>query len=449
MARRFPAAYTEGEATSVPITVVRESSGPTDLTLGAVADGEFLKRVAGEIVSATAGGGGGGGGAVIFDSGATPVPDQIFNDFNLAFAYAAALAVPSEIRLLTSVTLTSGAYDFSDIGLSAPPGQNITISFTGTATIFQTPPKYLRDVIISMDVAGVLCTLSVAGTRTMDLYGLSYIAASVASSKAFDVSTSSCSLHIRCHDNTQLYCTSTANFANVVNGATMVVNLLDDSYLSSGGGGGSIFFTGGATAIVQVNLLGGWVSKVGGSKTAGYINSDPLSSGNPKVQLIEATHRVYTKTFNLTSVANNNLDLFVNSFPSATKIVLLTSAVSLPNISGITPNGDASLTEHILYNASTTVITFDHNSGSSLAGYRFLCTNSGEVQIAPNSAVHIAYDHPNQAWRLSPFGPPAGGGTTANRPVTPAQYTQYFDTTIGIPVWYVGVLWLDAAGVSV
>ena len=41
------------------------------------------------------------------------------------------------------------------------------------------------------------------------------------------------------------------------------------------------------------------------------------------------------------------------------------------------------------------------------------------------------------------------GGTTAARPVTPAQYTPYFDTTLGVPVWYVGVLWLNAAGVSV
>jgi len=40
------------------------------------------------------------------------------------------------------------------------------------------------------------------------------------------------------------------------------------------------------------------------------------------------------------------------------------------------------------------------------------------------------------------------GGTTAARPVTPAQYTPYFDTTLGVPVWYVGVLWLNAAGVS-
>lgn len=41
------------------------------------------------------------------------------------------------------------------------------------------------------------------------------------------------------------------------------------------------------------------------------------------------------------------------------------------------------------------------------------------------------------------------GGTTAARPVTPAQYTEYFDTTLGLPIWYVGVVWVDAAGVTV
>lgn len=41
------------------------------------------------------------------------------------------------------------------------------------------------------------------------------------------------------------------------------------------------------------------------------------------------------------------------------------------------------------------------------------------------------------------------GGTTAARPVTPAQYTNYFDTTLGLPIWYVGAVWVDAAGVTV
>jgi hypothetical protein len=41
------------------------------------------------------------------------------------------------------------------------------------------------------------------------------------------------------------------------------------------------------------------------------------------------------------------------------------------------------------------------------------------------------------------------GGTTAQRPVTPAQYTPYFDTTLGLPITYFGAVWVDAAGVAV
>lgn len=41
------------------------------------------------------------------------------------------------------------------------------------------------------------------------------------------------------------------------------------------------------------------------------------------------------------------------------------------------------------------------------------------------------------------------GGTTAARPVAPAQYTTYWDTTLGISITYVGAAWYNAAGVAV
>lgn len=356
--------------------------------------------------------GGGTSSAIIFDSAATPVPNQIFDDFDLAFAFATSLASLSEIRLLTSVTLTSGSYDFTDIRLSAPPGLAITVSFTSSATISEPPPS-LRDLILSMDVAGDLCTLATAGARTLELWGTSYISAAVASARAFNLTSASSSLAIRCHDTSQLYCSGTTNFAHGVNGSTIIVSLLDDSSIATGGGTPGLFFTGGASANIQVNLLGGWISHVGGSKTNGYINFDPLSSGSPVVGIIEATHRVYTKTYNITSTTNNNLDLFVNSYSNAPKIVRLTSAVTSPVITGITPNGDATLTEHLLMNVSATTITFTHNSGSSLAGYRFLCTNSTTISVPPNSGVHIVYDQPTAAWRVTPMGIPTAGVTNA------------------------------------
>ena len=38
------------------------------------------------------------------------------------------------------------------------------------------------------------------------------------------------------------------------------------------------------------------------------------------------------------------------------------------------------------------------------------------------------------------------GGTTANRPATPEDYGQYFDTDLGYTIIYNGTNWVDGAG---
>ena len=44
--------------------------------------------------------------------------------------------------------------------------------------------------------------------------------------------------------------------------------------------------------------------------------------------------------------------------------------------------------------------------------------------------------------------PPSG--TTANRPTLQVQVGQsYFDTTLGIPIWYNGTVWKNASGTTV
>lgn len=66
------------------------------------------------------------------------------------------------------------------------------------------------------------------------------------------------------------------------------------------------------------------------------------------------------------------------------------------------------------------------------AGYIILNPGSGTLQDATYASIPI---------RIT--------GTTAQRPATPPQSTMYFDTTLGKPVWYYGVGWVDASGVSV
>lgn len=40
-------------------------------------------------------------------------------------------------------------------------------------------------------------------------------------------------------------------------------------------------------------------------------------------------------------------------------------------------------------------------------------------------------------------------GTTARRPTTKTVGYQYYDTTLGKPIWWNGTVWKDAAGVTV
>ncbi len=41
------------------------------------------------------------------------------------------------------------------------------------------------------------------------------------------------------------------------------------------------------------------------------------------------------------------------------------------------------------------------------------------------------------------------GGPTEERPLDPFLYGCYFDTTLGIPIWWDGTKWVDAGGVAV
>lgn len=43
----------------------------------------------------------------------------------------------------------------------------------------------------------------------------------------------------------------------------------------------------------------------------------------------------------------------------------------------------------------------------------------------------------------------ATSGVTANRPINPVIGFLYFDTTLGVPVWYNGTVWKNAAGTEV
>lgn len=41
------------------------------------------------------------------------------------------------------------------------------------------------------------------------------------------------------------------------------------------------------------------------------------------------------------------------------------------------------------------------------------------------------------------------GGLTSLRPENPVTFEQYFDSTLGYPIWWNGAAWVDSAGVEV
>lgn len=41
------------------------------------------------------------------------------------------------------------------------------------------------------------------------------------------------------------------------------------------------------------------------------------------------------------------------------------------------------------------------------------------------------------------------GGPTSERPSAPVTFQSYFDTTLGKPIWYEGINWVDATGAIV
>lgn len=92
------------------------------------------------------------------------------------------------------------------------------------------------------------------------------------------------------------------------------------------------------------------------------------------------------------------------------------------------------------------------------AGTATLTPASGTISYAQNpsagsmtlavSAMAIVYFDATNFWAVTAgnSGYTPIGGTTGSRPSSPPNYTVYFDTTIGFPVWWTGSSWVNAAG---
>jgi hypothetical protein len=62
---------------------------------------------------------------------------------------------------------------------------------------------------------------------------------------------------------------------------------------------------------------------------------------------------------------------------------------------------------------------------------QIVLAQNGNTCTAPISAIQVTG---------------GGVGPTPNRPVSPAVGTQYFDTTLGYPIWWAGTQWINGTG---
>lgn len=78
----------------------------------------------------------------------------------------------------------------------------------------------------------------------------------------------------------------------------------------------------------------------------------------------------------------------------------------------------------------------------SKAGDKYTIVRDGNVKKQTRTALqsHVAEETLKTV---------RAGGITSNRPESPSTFATYFDTTIGKPIWYDGVKWVDATGAEV
>jgi len=87
----------------------------------------------------------------------------------------------------------------------------------------------------------------------------------------------------------------------------------------------------------------------------------------------------------------------------------------------------------------------------------FACPHCGEVEIDPLLVATLqrirdkagpVTGNPHAVTASQTGAVALLSGATASRPAAPATGTMYFDTTLGMPVWYDGSGWVDATGTT-
>lgn len=113
-------------------------------------------------------------------------------------------------------------------------------------------------------------------------------------------------------------------------------------------------------------------------------------------------------------------------------------------------------TEDIANNTTGRVTTFgevhDLNTAAFVDGAVLYATSTGTLSTTLTSSFVgvVAASHATQGvLHVSPDRRVVGNGTTAQRPTTVVTGFNYFDSTLGIPVFWRGAQWVNASGAVV
>lgn len=115
---------------------LRETAGPTTLTMGAVADGEYLRRSGTTVVGGTPTGGG-SNGVYIFQPGGTP-SGNLYDNFGTLYTAASADTAPITVLLddsLATVEIPAATYDFDGWTFKARGLSPVTLTMMDGALV--------------------------------------------------------------------------------------------------------------------------------------------------------------------------------------------------------------------------------------------------------------------------------------------------------------------------
>ena len=93
------------------------------------------------------------------------------------------------------------------------------------------------------------------------------------------------------------------------------------------------------------------------------------------------------------------------------------------------------------------ILTGKHTSSADVNLIHINASN--QVHIGPNGSAIKIYSGLIDFDGLPTLGFVTENGATAGRPVGPNSGYNYFDTDLGIPIWYDGTNWIDATGTTV